>query len=120
MCGLKPARTYLFVARAMNDYGYGHASPISSKITMMGTLTLITLSITGSFFLNIHVVLCSDLVPEMDESDIPILSNMVQGRLDNTDVEITELVPISPTQLRVSWTVSESLIKPNPSVVIRS
>ncbi len=56
----------------------------------------------------------------MDESDIPILSNMVQGRLDNTDVEITELVPISPTQLRVSWTVSESLIKPNPSVVIRS
>ncbi|XP_075266408.1 roundabout homolog 2-like isoform X3 [Convolutriloba macropyga] len=89
ICNLRPGRTYLFVARAMNDYGYGHASQISHEITLM------------------------DLFPELDESAIPTLSTLVQGRLDKSDVRVLEPVPISPTSLRVSWTVLRypSLIK---------
>ena len=110
VCNLRPGRTYLFVARAMNDHGYGHASPISAQITLMGSWLIGVFYCFPIFFATaaevVKFLCCSDLFPEKPESMIPLLSERLSDRLKRCDVTVLEPVPVSPTSLRVSWTVS--------------
>nr|AVK72302.1 Robo6 protein [Isodiametra pulchra] len=82
ICDLLPGRPYLFVARAMNTFGYGHASHQSTNVTTLDKLPDASL-------------------PDGDA----YLRHLPQRRLDTCNIVQLEPRPLSPTSALISWSV---------------